>query len=80
MPNGVLGALIVWNVRMIKFTDSLGMKRGIEFSLSFCGKYINLTLWAAKNTNGSTVQIPIDKIDELIDNLEGLCTSQQENV
>ena len=57
---------------MIKFKDSLNIERGIEFSLSFCGKYINLTLWAAKNTNGSTVQIPVDKLDELIDNLKGL--------
>ena len=57
---------------MIKFTDSLGMKRGIEFSCSHCGKYINLTLWAAKNTNGSTVQMSIDVIDELIDNLTNL--------
>ena len=57
---------------MIKFKDSLNIERGIEFSLSFCGKYINLTLWAAKNTNGSTVQIPAESLDELIDNLTNL--------
>lgn len=57
---------------MIKFTDSLNIERGIEFSSSYCGKYINLTLWAAKNTNGSTVQITYDKLDEIIDNLTNL--------
>ena len=57
---------------MINFRDSLGHERGIEFNLSYCGKYINLTLYAAKNTNGSTVQINRDLLQELIDNLEGL--------
>ena len=62
---------------MIKFKDSLGIERGIEFSHAYTEpgkpvKYINLTLWAAKNTNGSTVQMSVDVIDELIDNLTNL--------
>ena len=63
---------------MIKFKDSLGIERGIEFSLSYCGKYITKTEYA--KGRGQAVQIPYDKLPELIDNLEGLCTSQQENV
>ena len=51
---------------MIKFSDSMGNKRGIDISLSHCGKYMNLTLYAAKNTNGSTVQIGIEHKEELI--------------
>jgi len=51
---------------MIKFSDSMGNKRGIDISLSCCGKYMNLTLYAAKNTNGSTVQIGIEHKEELI--------------
>ena len=51
---------------MIKFSDSMGNKRGIDVSLSYCGKYMNLTLYAAKNTNGSTVQLPLEIKEELI--------------
>ena len=57
---------------MIEYKDSLGMKRAIEFSLSFSGKHINLTLWADKRTNADTVQIPYELLDELIDNLTNL--------
>lgn len=55
---------------MIKYEDSLGIERAIEFSLSFDRKYINLTLWTAKNSNGSTIQIPLTLKQELINNLE----------
>ena len=51
---------------MIPFTDSMGNKRGIDISLSHCKKYLNLTLYAAKNTNGSTVQIGLEHKQELI--------------
>ncbi len=54
---------------MIKFTDSMGHKRGLEFSPSHKPEYVNLTLFADKNTNGSTIQIPRDKLEELQDNL-----------
>jgi len=65
---------------MIKFKDSLNIERGIEFSLSFCSKYINLTLWAAKRTNGDTVQIPYEHLDELIDNLNQLKQDKNNDV
>ena len=55
---------------MIKFRDSLGNERGIEFSLSYCGKYINKTDYV--KGRGSTIQIPIELIQELIDNLTNL--------
>jgi hypothetical protein len=57
---------------MIPFTDSMGNKRGIDISLSYCGKYLNLTLYAAKNTNGSTVQIAIEHKEELINLINNL--------
>lgn len=57
---------------MIKFTDSMGHERGVEFSLSFKPEYANLTLFAKKNTNGSTIQIPRDKLEEIRDNLTKL--------
>ena len=44
----------------------MGNKRGVDISLSYCGKYMNLTLYAAKNTNGSTVQLPVELKQELI--------------
>jgi len=57
---------------MIKFLDSLDMERGIEFSLSYCGKYINLTQFDPKSRGGvgRTVQIPVELKKALIDNLE----------
>ena len=58
---------------MIPFTDSMGNKRGIDISLSYCRKYMNLTLYAAKNTNGSTVQMDLKAFEEfknLINNIE----------
>ena len=55
---------------MIPFTDSMGNKRGIDISLSFCKQYLNLTLYAAKNTNGSTVQIGIEHTKALIELIE----------
>ena len=55
---------------MINFSDSIGTKRAIEFSLSYCGKYINLTNYVKER--GSTIQIPLENIDELIDNLTNL--------
>ena len=57
---------------MINFVDSLGIKRAIEFSLSFNSKYITMTLWADKRTNGDAIQIPKELIDELIVNLTKL--------
>lgn len=57
---------------MIQYKDSLNMQRGIEFSLSFNGKYINLTLWADKRVTADTVQIPYELLDDLIDNLTKL--------
>ena len=65
---------------MINFLDSLGYERAVEFSLSHCGHYINLTLFAKKNTNGSTVQIPIELVDELIDNLTETELRKHKNV
>lgn len=62
---------------MIEFTDSMGNTRGIEFSESFPPKYINLTLFAARNTNGSTIQIPRDKLEELRDNLTKLIKGER---
>ena len=57
---------------MINFSDSIGTKRAIEFSLSYNGKYISLTLWADRRTNADTIQIPRDLLQELIDNLTNL--------
>lgn len=54
---------------MINFVDSLGIKRAIEFSLSFNGKYITMTLWTDKRNNGDAIQIPKELVDELIGNL-----------
>ena len=56
---------------MIPFTDSMGNKRGIDISLSHCKKYLNLTLYAARNTNGSTIQIPLELKEELITLITG---------
>ena len=55
---------------MIKFIDSANNKRGIEFSNSYNPKYIHLTLFADKNLNASTTQIPKELIQDIIDNLE----------
>lgn len=57
---------------MIKYKDSLGITRGIEFSLSFDKDYVNLTLWADRRTNGDCIQFPYELLDELIDNLTKL--------
>lgn len=54
---------------MIKFKDQY-IERAIEYSISYCGKYINQTNYVKER--GSTIQIPIDKLDELIDNLTKL--------
>jgi len=66
---------------MIKFTDSLNIERGIEFSSSYCGKYITKTEYVKDRS--SAVQIPYDKLDELIDNLTNLkeksCGDAKEN-
>lgn len=55
---------------MIKYKDSFNLERGIEFSLSYCAKYINMTTYVKER--GSTIQISLDKLDELIDNLTKL--------
>lgn len=55
---------------MIRYEDSLGIKRGIEYSLSYCGKYITKTEYVKER--GSAVQIPIELLDELIENLTNL--------
>lgn len=57
---------------MIKFQDSLGHKRGIEFSQAHNPKYINLTQFAEKNTNGSTIQFPAVCLADLHENLTQL--------
>lgn len=57
---------------MIKFIDSAGNHRGIEFSKSYNPRYINLTLYADKSLSGNTVQIQREKIEEIIDNLINL--------
>lgn len=48
------------------------MERGIEFSLSFNKDYINLMLWTERRANGDWIQIPLDKVEELIINLTNL--------
>jgi len=55
---------------MIEFIDYFGVKRGISFSLSYCGKYINKTDYV--KDRGNTIQIPRDLLQELIDNLNHL--------
>ena len=57
---------------MIKFQDQFNITRGIEFTISFCGKYINLTLYAEKKDYGSTIQIPVTKINEIKEELNEL--------
>ena len=57
---------------MIKFIDSAGNKRGIEFSNSYNPRYINLTLYADKRDSGSTVQINRELIQDIIDNLTNI--------
>ena len=52
---------------MIPFVDSMGNKRGIDVNLTQCGKYVNHTLYAAKNTNGSTVQMNLEAFKEFIE-------------
>jgi len=43
---------------MIEFKDSFGFERGIDFNLSMCGKYINLTIYTPSKSNyGNTLQI-----------------------
>ena len=57
---------------MIKFIDSAGNKRGLEFSNSYNPKYIHLTLFAEKSLSGMTVQINKELVQDIIDNLEAL--------
>lgn len=50
---------------MIRFLDSFGQERAIECAPSFCGKYMNLTIYAPKKTNyGNTLQIPMAAFEE----------------
>jgi hypothetical protein len=50
---------------MIKFKDQLGILRAIEFSYSYCGKFVNITTWSERTTNGSTIQMPVSAFKEL---------------
>ena len=68
---------------MINFSDSIGTKRAIEFNNAYTEegkpvKWINLTLWADKRTNGDCIQMPVDVIDELINNLTELRRKRDE--
>lgn len=58
---------------MIQFRDSFGIDRGIDFNLSFCGRYVNLTLFApAKSNYGNVLQIPIDAFIKVISQIDQL--------
>ena len=59
---------------MAEWIDSTGRRWKGEFSKAYTPKgqpvkWMNWTTWVEKHTTGSTVQIPVDEIDELIDNL-----------
>lgn len=52
---------------MIQFKDNFGIERGIDFNLSFCGKFVNLTLYApSKRSFGSALQLPKAAFSELV--------------
>lgn len=52
---------------MIQFKDNFGIERGIDFNLSFCGKFVNLTLYApSKGSFGSALQLPKAAFSELV--------------
>lgn len=57
---------------MIVFNDKMGIKRALEFSLSYCGNYINETHFTERREGGNTIQIPIHHIDEIIEMLNKL--------
>lgn len=45
---------------MVNYKDQFGITRSIEFSLSLCGKYINISQYNDKQSNGSISQMPIE--------------------
>ncbi len=58
--------------QMIKWIDEAGRKRGLEVCNSYNPKYALLTQWVDKRDYGQAVQIPVEKVDELISNLTNL--------
>jgi len=58
---------------MIEFQDNFGINRAIDFNLSFCGKFINMTLYApSKGSYGNALQIPMWAFNKLIVDLSEL--------
>lgn len=65
---------------MIEFKDSFGVERGVDFNLSFCGKFVNLTLYAPSKGNfGNTLQLPKTAFYELVGQVNKL-KQDMENV
>lgn len=57
---------------MLRFKDSFGTTRTIEFSFSFDKKYINLTMGNEKSRYVDTLQIPREALGELIEQVSKL--------
>lgn len=58
---------------MIEFKDSFGFERGIDFNLSMCGKFVNLTIYTPSKSNyGNTLQINIAAFRRLVDDVNKL--------
>ena len=64
---------------MIPFTDSMGNKRGIDANSTQDKKYVNLTLYAAKNTNGSTVQMNLEAFKEFLELGNNLINTEKQD-